>query len=65
MAQFAKIHNELYLVYDNGKQVGELDRENGDWEIIYQGNHIGNMKFVNLIDAKKSIENMILRDIKE
>ena len=61
---YAKIHNELYLVYKDGKQIGEIDRESDDrmWRITYEGNYISNIAYVNLIDAKKFIENKSLAE---
>ena len=64
MATFAytRIHNELYMVYYDGKQIGEIDRDHGDyWQITFNGELIENVFIHDLRQAKTFIENMVKR----
>jgi|DEB0MinimDraft_10_1074344.scaffolds.fasta_scaffold16993_3 hypothetical protein len=64
MATFAytRIHNELYMVYYDGKQIGEIDRDHGEyWQITFRGDRIENVFIQDLRQAKTFIENMVKR----
>ena len=59
---YTRIHNELYMVYYDGKQIGEIDRDHGEyWQITFRGDRIENVFIQDLRQAKTFIENMVKR----
>ena len=67
MVTFGKIHSELYLGQCMGETVGEVFRPMGTsfWRVRFGYNPVLDIKYVNLIDAKKAFENMCLRSIED
>lgn len=59
---YVRVHNTLYLCYIEGKQRAEIDDDEGHWVITLDGDRKSNLKFKDLRDAKKSLENMIMRE---
>lgn len=61
---YVRIHKGLYLVYVEGKQRAEIDNDDGDWwTITLDGERKENLMFTDLREAKKALENMVLREI--
>jgi hypothetical protein len=60
---YVRIHEGLYLVYQDGKQRFEIDKDNGDWELTIDGERNENIKFKDIREAKKFLENIVLREI--
>ena len=60
---YVRIHEGLYLVYQDGKQRFEIDNDNGDWELTIDGERNENIKFKDIREAKKFLENIVLREI--
>ena len=61
---YTRIHNTHYLAYIDGKQRAEIDNDDGDWwTITFDGERNKNIKYKDLREAKKAIENMSLRGI--
>ena len=60
---YVRIHEGLYLVYHEGKQRFEIDNDNGDWELTIDGERNENIKFKDIREAKKFLENIVLREI--
>jgi len=60
---YVRIHEGLYLVYQDGKQRFEIDNDNGDWELTIDGERKENIKFKDIREAKKFLENIVLREI--
>ena len=59
---YVGIHEGLYLVYHEGKQRFEIDNDNGDWELTIDGERNENIKFKDIREAKKFLENIVLRE---
>ena len=59
---YVRIHEGLYLVYNEGKQRFEIDNDNGDWELTIDGERNENIKFKDIREAKKFLENIVLRE---
>jgi len=59
---YVRIHEGLYLVYQEGKQRFEIDNDNGDWELTIDGERNENIKFKDIREAKKFLENIVLRE---
>lgn len=61
---YVRIHEGLHLVYIDGKQRAEIDNDDGDWwTITLDGERKENLMFTDLREAKKALENMVLREI--
>lgn len=60
---YVRIHEGFYLVYHDGKQRFEIDNDNGDWELTIDGERNENIKFTDIREAKKHLENIVLREI--
>ena len=59
---FARIHNELYHVQNDGVHIGEVDRETGNWVVTYKGRRINGISFIDLYDAKQFVKNKVLSE---
>ena len=60
---YTRIHNTHYLAYIDGKQRAEIDNDDGDyWVVTFDGERNKNIKYKDLREAKKAIENMVLRE---
>lgn len=62
---WARVHNTLYLGYIEGKQRAEIDDDNGDWQITFDGKRLNNVNFKDLRDAKQAVFNMAIREYEE
>jgi hypothetical protein len=60
---YVRVHEGLHLAYIDGKQRAEIDNDDGDWwTITFDGERNKNIKYKDLREAKKAIENMVLRE---
>jgi hypothetical protein len=60
---YTRVHNTHYLAYIDGKQRAEIDNDDGDWwTVTFDGERNKNIKYKDLREAKKAIENMVLRE---
>ena len=62
---WARVHNTLYLGYIEGKQRAEIDDDNGDWQITFDGKRLDNVNFKDLREAKQAVYNMAIREYEE
>ena len=62
---WARVHNTLYLGYIEGKQRAEIDDDNGDWQVTFDGNRIEGIQYKDLRDAKQAVFNMAIREFEE
>lgn len=62
---WARVHNTLYLGYIEGKQRAEIDDDNGDWQVTFDGKRLDNVNFKDLRDAKQAVYNMAIREYEE
>lgn len=62
---WARVHNTLYLGYIEGKQRAEIDDDNGDWQVTFDGKRLDNVNFKDLRDAKQAVFNMAIREYEE
>lgn len=62
---WSRVHNTLYLGYIEGKQRAEIDDDNGDWQITFDGKRLDNVSFKDLRDAKQAVFNMAIREYEE
>ena len=60
---YVRIHEGLYLVYHDGKQRFEIDNDEGDWQITVDGERWEHIWYKGLPQAKKALENLILREV--
>ena len=61
---YVRVHEGLHLAYIDGKQRAEIDNDDGDyWVVTFDGNRNTKIKYKDLREAKKAIENMTLREI--
>jgi len=62
MLMFSRLHSDSFLVYDEeNNHIGELYRsEDSDWKVVIDEKESG-MQYVNLIDAKKAAEHIVMR----
>jgi len=70
MATFAytRIHNELYMVYYDGKQIGEIDRDHGEyWQITFRGGEIDrdHGEYWQITFRGDRIENVFIQDLRQ
>lgn len=62
---WARVHNTFYLGYIEGKQRAEIDDDNGDWQITFDGKRFDNVNFKDLREAKQAVYNMAIREYEE
>ena len=62
---WARVHNTLYLGYIEGKQRAEIDDDNGDWQVTFDGKRIEGVQYKDLRDAKQAVFNMAIREFEE
>jgi hypothetical protein len=59
---YVRIHEGHYLVYREGSAWADIDNDNGDWELTINGERNENIKFKDIREAKKFLENIVLRE---
>ena len=62
---WARVHNTLYLGYIEGKQRAEIDDDNGDWQVTFDGKRVKGIQYKDLRDAKQAVFNMAIREFEE
>lgn len=60
---YARIHEGHLLVYRDGEAWADIDNDRGDWEVSINGERNENIKFKDIRQAKKHLENIVLREV--
>jgi len=60
---YVRIHEGHLLAYRDGKAWADIDNDRGDWEVSINGERKENIKFKDIRQAKKYLENIVLREI--